>query len=85
MKVNVRERTDESIGARYRDSMRMPLKIRMPLNKAAGSQQMSLRLCPYCRTNMNLAARQPVDDRYEALFFNCPLCAKVEEIEAVRS
>jgi hypothetical protein len=56
----------------------------MPLNKV-GSQQMSPRLCPYCRTNMNLAARQPVDDRHETLFFNCPLCAKVEEIEAARS
>jgi hypothetical protein len=75
----------ESAGPRYPDLMRMPLKIRMPLNKAAGSQQMSLRLCPYCRMNMNLAARQPVDDRHETLFFNCPLCAKVEEIEAARS
>jgi hypothetical protein len=62
----------------------MLLRIRMPLNKV-GSQQMSPRLCPYCRTNMNLAARQPVDDRHETLFFNCPLCAKVEEIEAARS
>jgi hypothetical protein len=32
--------------------------------------------CTVCRTAMELADRQPVDEQYEVLFFKCPLCSK---------
>jgi hypothetical protein len=32
--------------------------------------------CTVCRTKMALANTQPIDERYEVLFYKCPLCSK---------
>jgi hypothetical protein len=36
--------------------------------------------CPICRTKMKRVARQPVDAKFEAVFFKCPMCAKLEQL-----
>jgi hypothetical protein len=38
--------------------------------------------CTVCRTTMRLFDTQPVDDRYEVVFFRCPLCAKSQQVAA---